>query len=141
VITVAELMTRELFTLPEDASVWEARHLMAEHHVRHIPIVNAQDEFVGILTQRDVLATSVSVLAEVDASDIHALESAIPVKAVMTVEVTAVESTTDLREAARYMLEHKLGCLPVVDRKGLVGIITETDFIKLVLRMLERLPV
>jgi CBS domain-containing membrane protein len=139
VITVGDLMTRHLFTLPDTASVWEARRLMAQHHVRHIPVVNADNDFVGLLTQRDVLATGVSVLADVDASEIQALESSIPVREVMTLTVMAVEEGSDLREAAQYMLEHKIGCLPVVNQKGLVGIITETDFLKLVLRLLDRL--
>jgi CBS domain-containing membrane protein len=140
-IAVAEVMTKSLLTLPESASVWEARQLMTDRRIRHIPIVNHDNEFVGILTQRDVLATTVSVLAEVEPAEIQALESAIPVREVMTVEITAVDPETDLREAARYMLEHKLGCLPVVSDKGLVGIITEVDYIKLVLRLLERLDV
>jgi CBS domain-containing membrane protein len=140
-IAVAEVMTKSLLTLPESASVWEARQLMTDRRIRHIPIVNRDNEFVGILTQRDVLATTVSVLAEVEPAEIQALESAIPVREVMTVEITAVDPETDLREAARYMLEHKLGCLPVVSDKGLVGIITEVDYIKLVLRLLERLDV
>ncbi|MCU0934636.1 MAG: CBS domain-containing protein [Gammaproteobacteria bacterium] len=140
-IAVAEVMTKSLLTLPDSASVWEARQLMTDRRIRHIPIVNTDNEFVGILTQRDVLATTVSVLAEVEPAEIQALESAIPVREVMTVEITAVDPETDLREAARYMLDHKLGCLPVVSEKGLVGIITEVDYIKLVLRLLERLDV
>jgi CBS domain-containing membrane protein len=141
VISVAEVMTKALVTLPETASIWEARHLMTDRRIRHILIVNQDGELVGLLTQRDVLATTVSVLADVDAGEIQTLESSIPVREVMTVEVTAVEEETDLREAARYMLEHKLGCLPVVRRQRLAGIITETDFIKLVLHLLERLEV
>jgi len=141
VISVAEVMTKALVTLPETASIWEARHLMTDRRIRHILIVNQDGELVGLLTQRDVLATTVSVLADVDAGEIQTLESSIPVREVMTVEVTAVEEETDLREAARYMLEHKLGCLPVVHSQRLAGIITETDFIKLVLHLLERIEV
>lgn len=140
-ISVADVMTKSLVTLPETASIWEARKLMMDRRIRHIPIVNADNEFVGILTQRDVLASTVSVLAEVEPAEIQALESAIPVREVMTVEIAAVDPQTDLREAAQYMLDHKLGCLPVVSDRGLVGIITEVDYIKLVLRLLERLEV
>jgi CBS domain-containing protein len=140
-ITVADVMTKALVTLPETASIWDARHLMTDRRIRHVPIVNADGEFVGLLTQRDVLATTVSILAEVDPGEIKTLESSIPVKEVMTVEIRAVEEETDLREAARYMLEHKLGCLPVIRSQRLAGIITETDFMKLVLRLLERLDV
>jgi CBS domain-containing membrane protein len=138
VITVAELMTRALVTLPETASVWEARQIMTDRRIRHIPIVNAENEFVGILSQRDVLATTVSVLADIEPAEVRALESSIPVREVMTVEVMGVEKDTDLREAAQYMLDQKLGCLPVVSEQRLVGILTETDFIRLVLLLLDR---
>lgn len=137
-ITVADVMTRELVTLPDSASIWEARQIMTDRRIRHVPIVNGENEFVGLLSQRDVLATTVSILADVAPGEIRSLESSIPVSEVMTVQVVAVEEQTDLREAAQYMLEHKVGCLPVVGAGGLVGIVTETDFIKLVLELLDR---
>lgn len=138
-ITVADVMTRALVTLPETASIWDARQLMTDRRIRHVPIVNQENEFVGLLSQRDVLASTVSILAEVEPGEIRTLESSIPVREVMTVQVMAVEERTDLREAARYMLDHKVGCLPVVAGGALLGIVTEADFIKLVLQLLDRI--
>lgn len=139
VITVRELMSTDLLTLEETASVTQARRLMADEHVRHIPVVNALNEFVGLLTQRDVLATGVSVLADLDSRELQAIESSIPVSEVMTTELVVVDEDTNLREAAEYLLNHKIGCLPVVADGALVGIITEADFLKLVFKLLNTL--
>ena len=138
-ITVGEIMTTELLTLHDTDSVGSARSLMAERHIRHIPVVNEDEEFVGLLTQRDILAVGISALAEADPSEVEALETTIPLREVMTTDLAVVEEDSELREAAQYLLSHKLGCLPVISGGNLVGIITEADFLKLVINLLDRL--
>jgi CBS domain-containing membrane protein len=138
VITVGELMSTDLLTVEDSASLADARRLMTEEHIRHLPVVNGLQEFVGLLTQRDVLASSLSALAEVDREEREALESSIPVRELMHSDLAVVEEDTSLREAAVYLLQHKIGCLPVVSSGSLVGIITESDFLKLVIKLLDR---
>ncbi len=137
-IAVRELMSTELLILKDTDSVSKVRHLMAEKHVRHIPIVNEANEFVGLVSQRDVLASTVSILADMDGEEIEALESAIPIREVMSTNMVAVDENTDLTEAAQFLLEHKIGCLPVLSHSKLVGIITESDFLKLVIKLLSK---
>lgn len=136
--TVGELMSTHLVTLNEHNTVHEAREVMAMHHIRHIPIVSDGNEFVGLLTQRDVLATTVSVLAEVAEDEMDRLEDGIPIREVMTTDVVAVARDMDARDAGRHLLETKHGCLPVVARGSLVGLVTESDFIALAIRLLDR---
>ena len=138
-ITVSELMSTEVLTLLETASVAEARQLMASERVRHLPVLNADQEVVGLLTQRDLLSVGISRLADVESYEREALEATIPVSEVMTKNVTMVEEHTNLREAAQHMLEHKVGCLPVIGDGKLAGIVTESDFLKLVASLLDRL--
>jgi CBS domain-containing protein len=57
----------------------------------------------------------------------------VPVKEVMTDELVTVEPSQEVKAAARLMIDRKIGCLPVVDGGKLVGLLTETDFVKLVL--------
>jgi CBS domain-containing membrane protein len=132
-------MTTDLVTLKETDSVALARRIMGEQHIRHLPIHNEMGAFVGLLTQRDVLAATVSVLAEVDQETINAMEAAIPIRELMTTAMTTVREDTSLREAALLLLELKVGCLPVLSDSRLLGIVTEADFIKFVLRVLDRL--
>ena len=131
-------MSTHLVTLNGSNTVREAREVMSRHHIRHLPIVDDANEFVGLLTQRDVLATTVSVLADVEEDEIDQLEDGIPIREVMTTEVVAVGRDMDARDAARHLLETKHGCLPVVDRGSLVGLVTESDFVALAIALLEQ---
>ena len=138
-LTVQDVMTTDLVTLKDTDSVALARRIMGEQHVRHLPIQSETGTFVGLLTQRDVLAATVSVLAEVDQESISAMEASIPIRELMTTAMTTVREDTSLREAALLLLELKLGCLPVLSGNRLVGIVTEADFIKFVLRVLDKI--
>jgi len=83
------------------------------------------------------LAASLSVFAEVSRSEQRRLFSRIPVRELMHDAVT-VGPDTQVRDAARILIESNFGCLPVVDAKGaLVGIVTEADFLRLTVRLLD----
>lgn len=138
-LTVKDVMTTDLVTLKDTDSVSRGRQIMGNKHVRHVPILNEAGEFVGLLTQRDVLAATVSVLADVDQQTIEDMESSIPIREIMTTAMTVVHEDTLLREAAKYLLELKVGCLPVLSNAQLVGILTEADFIKLAIELLNKL--
>jgi len=139
VFTVRDVMTTDLVTLNDTASVAQARRIMGEQNVRHLPIVSEAEEFVGLLTQRDVLAATVSVLADVDQNSVDEMEEAIPVRELMTTAMATTQEDTNLRDAALYMLELRMGCLPVLSDGRLVGILTETDFIKFTIHLLDRM--
>jgi CBS domain-containing protein len=138
-ITVKELMSRELHTLKPTDTIHQARELMVKKHIRHIPILDTQGRFVGLLTKRDVLAISVSALADIDAAERDELEAGIPIGEVMVTDIVVAEEDTNLLEAARFMLEQKHGCLPVLRGRQLVGILTEADFVKLALYLMEKM--
>ena len=137
-IKVKDAMSVEPVTLKETDSVIHARQIMGKAHIRHVPIINEIGDFVGLLTQRDVLAATVSILADLDEQAINEIESAIPIRELMTTAVTVVHEDTSLREAAKYLLDLKLGCLPVLSNGRLVGILTEADFIKLAIKLLDK---
>lgn len=137
-LTVRDIMTKELVTLKDTDSVSDARRIMGEEHIRHLPIINEAGDLVGILSQRDVLAAMVSVLADMDQSAIDTMEAAIPIRELMTTAMTTMQEDTWLRDAGLTLLELKLGCLPVLSNGRLVGILTETDFIKLAIHLLDK---
>lgn len=137
-LTVKDIMSDHLITMNMNGTVYDARILMMRERIRHIPVVDEEDNFVGLLTQRDLLACSPSALADLKPDELVELETGIPVKDVMTTDITVVTADTDLREVATYLLRHKYGCLPVVSDSTLVGIVTEADFLKLVLNLLDQ---
>ncbi len=138
-IHVNDLMTTNLYTLNPNDSLRTAKLAMAEHRIRHIPIVDEEQRFLGILSQRDVLAMTVSSLADLDAEEQEALDTSVPIREVMQTNVMAIDAKTNLRDAAELMLGRKIGCLPVVAGETLIGIITEADFLKLVVHLVDRI--
>ena len=137
-LTVKDVMTTDLVTLKDTDAVSRARQIMGTKNVRHLPILNGAGELVGVLTQRDVLAATVSVLADVNQQVIDDMESSIPIREIMTTAITVVHEDTPLREAAKQLLELKIGCLPVLSNGRLVGILTEADFIKLAIELITK---
>ncbi|MDY6993398.1 MAG: CBS domain-containing protein [Pseudomonadota bacterium] len=138
-IIVKDLMSPDLYTLKPTDSIYKARKLMLEKQIRHLPIVDNQDRFVGLLTKRDILALSVSVLADIDITEREELEAGIPIAEVMITDIVVAEEETNLIEAARFMLDQKHGCLPVLRGRQLIGILTEADFVKLALFLMEKM--
>jgi len=135
-LTLGEIMTRDVVTLAEDDTLADARSCMERGRIRHIPVVRGK-ELVGLITHRDILAASFSTLAQVSAREEHKIFVQIPVREVMH-DAFAAPPTMRVRDAARIMLDKQYGCLPVVsDERILLGIVTEADFLRLAVRMLE----
>ena len=121
-----------------DHSLNLARFLMQARYIRHIPIVDFDFRFQGLLTHRDLLEISVSALAELDHTEHAELHRKIPIRQVMKTEIYTVLPETPAEEIAEQMLEHKYGCVPVVSEEKLIRIITEADFLRLTLILLTK---
>ena len=130
------IMTTDLVTVSPDANLAEARALMQEHRIRHLPVVNEAGECVGLLTSSDVLAATDSMLRD-PRERIRSNE--VLVSDVMVTEVVSVGPQASLRQAALFLEKHKIGCLPVISDGKLVGIITDTDFVGVAINLLEQL--
>jgi len=135
--TVAELMTDTVFTLQPTDSLSDVRSLMHLAKIRHTPVTDDEGNFQGLITNRDLLDCTISRLAEIDKAVQDEIDTAIGVTDVMRRDVVCVAPDTSLREAARILYEHKYGCLPVLEGRKLVGILTEADFLKLALMILD----
>lgn len=129
-MVAADLMTADPLTVTEGTSLQAAVESMRVARVRHLPVVRG-DRLVGLVSQRDVLAASLSCLADVDANEREALLAGIPVGDVMVRDVVTVAPKDDLEDAVNLLLVHKFDCLPVLDGDELVGILTATDFMQL----------
>ncbi len=133
--SIEAIMSTNLITVTPSATLAEARSLMHDHRIHHIPIVEG-DELVGLITLTNVLAATDSFLRD-DSSRIHANE--IGIKDAMVTDVATVDINASLRHAALFLERHKIGCLPVLDNDKLVGIITDTDFVAVAINLLEQL--
>lgn len=138
-LKVKDIMTTDIFTLKETDSLALARSVMNLARIRHIPIVTEDMKFKGLLTHRDILGATVSKLAELDSQTQEELDMGIPVMEIMNPNVKTISGNVSLRDAASILLKHKFGCLPVVEKGILVGIITEADFLNLTISLLDAL--
>jgi acetoin utilization protein AcuB len=126
---VRNLMTLTCVTVPPTMPVLEARRLMLEKKIRHLPVTDGS-KLVGIVTDRDIRLNLPSAATSLSVWEINYLLAKLTVGAVMSRNVVAIESDREPREAAQLMLDHGVGALPVVDGGLLVGIITETDLLR-----------
>lgn len=129
---VADLMTRSVYTLASTQSLPLADAMMSLHRIRHVPVIDANRRVVGLVTHRDVMAAKISSLAPLDDAERSSLQLAVPVSRVMRSPVWTIAPEATAVTAARIMLEHRFGCLPVVDDGVLVGILAEADLLRLV---------
>jgi CBS domain-containing protein len=133
--SIESIMSTNLITVTPSATLAEARALMHDNRIHHIPVVEG-DNLVGLITLTNVLAATDSFLRD-DSSRIHANE--IGIKDAMVTDVATVDVNASLRHAALFLERHKIGCLPVLDDEKLVGIITDTDFVAVAINLLEQI--
>src|SRR5262245_37646373 len=126
---VRDLMTVKPITVAPETPMLQARQRMVDERIRHL-IVVAHDRVVGIVTDRDIRLNLPSPATSLSVWEINFLLAKLTVGAVMTFAVLMVESERPIAEAARIMIDHKIGALPVVDDGRLVGIVTESDFVR-----------
>jgi CBS domain-containing membrane protein len=127
---VRDLMTDRVYTLQPHDDLEALYDLMDEHHIRHVPIVDADGVLVGLVTQRDLGRTVLGVRDALPVSEQQEILRRRRVREIMALEVETVEPDESLRAAAQMLLENKIGCLPVVEGEKLIGILTESDFVR-----------
>ena len=132
---VRDVMTREVATLDRNDELSLADGIMRLGRIRHLPVVDETTrELAGIVSQRDLFRGAlVRAFGYGEAAQLRIMKT-ISVKEVMTTEVSTIAPDESLQQAAKVMLEQKIGCLPVVDGNKLIGIVTEADFVALAAR-------
>jgi CBS domain-containing protein len=137
-LTVTDIMTREPYTLGPDDSLADARSLMAQHHIRHIPVVAGDGIVAGVVSQRDVLAAEDSHVINPEGEN-QERDSFVALSSIMSSPAQTIDEYASLRGTALHLQQHKLGCLPVTRDGKLVGIITDADFVSIAINLMEQL--
>ena len=122
---ISDLMTANPARLDPEARIEDAWKIMHANRVRHVPICKGE-KLVGLVTQKDLL---------VNAQNTALLT--LPVAEIMVFKVSTITTSTSTEEAAQIMLSDKISCLPVVEDDKLMGIVTESDFLKLLIELLR----
>jgi len=133
---VRERMSKNPVTTTPDTSVTDALRLMREKKVRRLPVMDAHGKLVGIVADQDLLYATPSPVSSLSVWEMNYLLAKLKVEEVMTRQVTTVTEDTPVEEAARIMVDNKIGGLPVMRDGQLAGIVTETDLFKAFLELL-----
>lgn len=138
---VADCMMRKVFTLRDDKMLIVAKEIMEWAHVRHVPVVDAIGDLVGMVSQRDLLSASVaSVGTRMTQEERRRHLWGIPLQKVMRKPVITIGPSDSIEMAARKMRLRKISCLPVVERRKLVGILSAHDLLRVVEVLLSVSP-
>ena len=129
-LRVRDVMSTDLLTLGRNDELSVADDLMKQKRVRHLPVLDEEGELCGILSQRDLFRGALlKALGYGERASEHMLHTVV-VKEAMVESPRIIGPDASLAEAASSMIEHRIGCLPVVEGGKLVGLITEGDFVR-----------
>ena len=137
---VEDRMTKDPVTVRADQTVKAAAELMRTHSIRHLPVVDTQDNLVGLLTDRDIRQVRFAPAMRTRLAEEPSLLDQLRVGEVMSSPVVTTAPLDDLADAATTMYERKIGALPVVLQGHVVGIISEVDILKAFAEMTGREP-
>jgi CBS domain-containing protein len=128
-----DLMTPDPITVTPETSIAEVWDLMRLLHSRHIPVVE-EGALVGIVSDRDLLRLDLTGLLPSEEADLVRQELAGPVAKIMSIDVVAVDTETELFDVVGLLIEHRVGALPVVrpGTRDVVGILSYIDVLKVV---------
>jgi acetoin utilization protein AcuB len=131
-IRVADWMTESVLAVETFDSIGIARRLMAKHRVNQLPVLD-NDVLVGIVTDRDLRDAYPTSMMINRGKEIDRFADTVTVEEIMSHDVFIVRPETPLKQAVGLLRRHRIGSLPVVKDKRLVGIITRSDILDFVL--------
>ncbi len=128
-----EMIQRNPVTIGPEASFFDARKIIRDNGIRHLPVVDNENKLVGIVTDRDIREAAPSDATSLSVGEINYLLGKLQVLSFMTPQKNLITISPDtlVEEAVQLMHDKKIGCIPVVEDGKLYGIFTETDALAL----------
>lgn len=126
---VRQIMQREVVTLEVSDTLDLAEGIMRLGRIRHLPVVDGE-RVVGVVSQRDLFRAAVSSLLQLRGDAEREWLAQVPVRGVMSPNVFTVGPSIPLRVAVDFMVEKRIGCLPVIEDGRLVGLVSESDCLR-----------
>ena len=130
---VGNVMRTELVTVPPETTLLAAQDLLDQKQINHLLVVDGEGELLGIVSDRDLKKSWASSATTLSKNELMYLLDQVTVFSIMTKKTIAITPGTTIERAALLMNQHRINALPVLDGKALVGIITSSDVIKILL--------
>lgn len=140
-LRVGDLMTRQILAISPQDSFADAWQIMREARVRHLPVVDRELRLIGLVTHRDLVGHAPSDLTDAREDERIAALAHVHIGDIMETHLSTAAPDEPLACAGQRMLDAKIGCLPVVAADGrLLGILTESDFVRWTTLLAENVP-
>jgi acetoin utilization protein AcuB len=133
-IKVSEWMTSPVISIQPNTLISDAHQLMKEKNIRRLPVID-HEHLVGMVTIGDVREASPSDATTLSIWELNYLWAQLTVEKVMTRDIKSLTPDTPILDAAEMMLENKISGIPVIDGGKVVGIVTESDIFRMLVRM------
>jgi acetoin utilization protein AcuB len=131
---VGRIMHTHLVTAAPDTSLKKAKEIIEEKKINHLLVVNNSGDLVGIVSDRDVRQSWASPATALSVHELNYLLTQLTVENIMVKKIITISPGTTIERAAKIMQENRINALPVVESEKLVGIITSTDVMDVLLR-------
>lgn len=132
ILLVKDVMSHAVHTVKRNDQLAIADALMKQERVRHLPVIDEDGDVCAVVSQRDLFRGALLRALGYGSRAEDAVLKQVAVKEAMSAELQTTAPDTPVADAARLMIERKIGCLPVIESGKLVGIVTETDFVRLI---------
>jgi len=130
---VSDWINTKVFTVSPDDNISLAIKLLKEKNIKHLPVIKENRKVVGILSDRDIKDYTPSKATTLDIHELHYVLFNTRVKEIMVKKVYTTTPRTPIEEAAMVMFDRNIGCLPVVEKDKLVGIISDRDIFRVLI--------
>lgn len=132
--TVRMWMSSPAITTLHSTTLPDVRHLLQTHRIRRIPVVDEQGVLVGIVTEGDVNRVSDSDTTDIREYNLYHRIKDLPIREIMSRPVFSVEPEFPILTVAQIMLDNRISGVPVTEHGQVVGVITESDLFRLIVR-------
>lgn len=131
---VGRIMNTFLMTIPPDTSLQKAKEIIDEKRINHLLVVDKNGDLIGIVSDRDIKQTSASPATTLSVHELNYLLTQLTVEPIMSKKIITISPGTTIERAALIMQKNRINALPVIEDEKLVGIITSSDVMRVLLR-------
>jgi len=129
-VLIKDRMTRDPVVIRTSTNLKEALDMVRSNPFRHLPVLDEEDKLVGIVTEKSLVYASPTSSTTLSVFEVDYILSRTKIGQIIQGDVITVAPDLPVEEAARVMIDHRIGCLPVVKDGKLVGIVSDTDIFR-----------
>jgi acetoin utilization protein AcuB len=127
-------MRKDLVTVPPDTSLIQAKDIIADKKIAHLLVVDKDGQLAGIVSDRDLKQSWASPATTLSVHELNYILQQLTVETIMRKKIVSISPDTTIERAASIMQENRISALPVIEGEKLVGIITTTDVMEVLLQ-------